>query len=605
MVAEGWFRSLWKTPRKHEAGPGKAVIGVLAFEVASLMSKLVHQWQSLSDKQISKLREEITNSVGIKKLISEDEDFIGRLVCEEMFENMVHVAKSVARIGKKCSDPGLKNFEHAFEVLIDRGNDTYGWEFSSRKMEKKVKKMERFVAANANLYQEIEIFSDLEQTLKKMKANGDSDGVHLLEYQKKVAWKRQEVKNMQHISLWNKTYDYTVRLLAGSIFTIFRRIKRVFGIQQMADLDVQHSRDLNSDYIPRSQSVSGLFQSSVHISKNGHSKFASGPLGGFIAKSGPISRKKKTNYFYSGPLGGPTTKSGPISGKNKNVSFYSGPLASGGMTKSGPISGSDKINQKKWQSQVQSPATHGRKPTSKPNRLTQVGPFKGCLIGGNSSPVANCYLSPNDVQSGNLNGAKDSDADILAPGISDCSNLSVFNSKRKLLDAPPETLGGVALALHYANVIIIIEKLAASPHLIGLDARDDLYNMLPISVRAAIRAKLKPISKNFTASVCDTVLAGEWSDAMSGILEWLAPLAHNMIRWQSERSFEQQNLVSRTNVLLVQTLYFANQEKTEALITELLVGLNYVWRCGREINAKALMECASSRKFDEYLDMDK
>lgn len=177
----------------------------------------------------------------------------------------------------------------------------------------------------------------------------------------------------------------------------------------------------------------------------------------------------------------------------------------------------------------------------------------------------------------------------------------VFRSQCRLLDAPPETLAASALALHYANVIIVIEKLAASPHLIGNDARDDLYNMLPASVRAALRARLKPYAKSLTSSVFDTELAEDWTEAMAAILEWLAPLAHNMIRWQSERSFEQQSFVSGTNALLVQTLYFANREKTEAAIIEILVGLNYVWRLGRELNAKALQECASSRNFDECL----
>ncbi|KAI5389046.1 hypothetical protein KIW84_074632 [Lathyrus oleraceus] len=46
-------------------------------------------------------------------------------------------------------------------------------------------------------------------------------------------------------------------------------------------------------------------------------------------------------------------------------------------------------------------------------------------------------------------------------------------------------------------------------------------------------------------------------------LEWLAPLAHDMLRWQPERSYEQMSFVSRTNVLLVQILHFTNQEKTE------------------------------------------
>jgi len=164
---------------------------------------------------------------------------------------------------------------------------------------------------------------------------------------------------------------------------------------------------------------------------------------------------------------------------------------------------------------------------------------------------------------------------------------------------PPSTLGASALELHYAKVIVVIEKLVASPHLIGPDARDDLYNMLPSSIRSELRIKLRLYAKNLTASVYDPVLASEWSAALVRILEWLVPLARNMIRWQAERNYEQQHLFSKTNVLLLQTLYFANQTKTEAAITELLIGLNYLWRYGRELHAKALMETMSCGSFDD------
>ncbi|KAK9911804.1 hypothetical protein M0R45_035693 [Rubus argutus] len=535
------FGSLWRTKKKHEAGPEKAVIGVLAFEVASLMSKLVQLWQLLSDKQVARLKEEISNSVGIQKLVSDNDDFIVGLICVELFENMVRVAKSVARLGKNCSDPSLKGFEHAISDLINNGVDPYGWVFSWKKMERKAKKMEKFISINANLYEEMEVLSDLEQTLRRMKSSDDLDGVNLPEFEKKVVWKRQEVKNLKNVSLWNRTYDYTVLLLARSLVTIFSRIMHVFGVPQMADGE---SKD--SDHISRSQSVSAVIPSSVHPSKNDLPRFASGPLGRFTAVSGSTLKKNRTNNFYSGPLVGSTTKSGPISAQHKDVNFYS----------------------------------------------------------GNNSPVTNCYLSSNGVRTAILNVARDGNADILASGNKLHPSPSILSSKHKLLDAPPDTLGAAALALHYANVVIVIEKLVASPHLIGLDARDDLYNMLPASVRAALRERLKPFSKSLSSAVYDTVLAGEWNVAMAGIFEWLAPLAHNMIRWQSERSFEQQTLVSRTHVLLVQTLYFANQQKTEATITELLVGLNYIWRFGREVNAKALLDCDSSRTHDEFLDMD-
>ncbi|KAF6156192.1 hypothetical protein GIB67_010656 [Kingdonia uniflora] len=106
-----------------------------------------------------------------------------------------------------------------------------------------------------------------------------------------------------------------------------------------------------------------------------------------------------------------------------------------------------------------------------------------------------------------------------------------------------------------------------SPHLVGIDARDDLYRMLPISVRVSLRGRLRGVG--FSAS--DPVFAGEWQDALGKILSWLSPLAQNMIKWQSERSFEQQNLMPRTNVLLLQTLFFTNQAKTEVAITEQVV----------------------------------
>ncbi|KAK9906281.1 hypothetical protein M0R45_035701 [Rubus argutus] len=598
MVTESWFRSLWRTKKKHEAGPEKAVIGVLAFEVASLMSKLVQLWQLLSDKQVARLKEEISNSVGIQKLVSDNDDFIVGLICVELFENMVRVAKSVARLGKNCSDPSLKGFEHAISDLINNGVDPYGWVFSWKKMERKAKKMEKFISINANLYEEMEVLSDLEQTLRRMKSSDDLDGVNLPEFEKKVVWKRQEVKNLKNVSLWNRTYDYTVLLLARSLVTIFSRIMHVFGVPQMADGE---SKD--SDHISRSQSVSAVIPSSVHPSKNDLPRFASGPLGRFTAVSGSTSKKNRTNNFYSGPLVGSTTKSGPISAQHKDVNFYSGPLGKS-TKKLGPIAATNRTIRKLWKSHDYSLTNHEKKPPTKSNRLTQVGPFKGCMVTGNNSPVTNCYLSSNGVRTAILNVARDGNADILASGNKLHPSPSILSSKHKLLDAPPDTLGAAALALHYANVVIVIEKLVASPHLIGLDARDDLYNMLPASVRAALRERLKPFSKSLSSAVYDTVLAGEWNVAMAGILEWLAPLAHNMIRWQSERSFEQQTLVSRTHVLLVQTLYFANQQKTEATITELLVGLNYIWRFGREVNAKALLDCDSSRTYDEFLDMD-
>ena len=77
-----------------------------------------------------------------------------------------------------------------------------------------------------------------------------------------------------------------------------------------------------------------------------------------------------------------------------------------------------------------------------------------------NSPVRNCHVNSNDAGLGIPDGAEDP---VVANGCA-FHSLSIFNSKQKLLNAPPENSWCVALSLHYANVIIIIEKLVASPH---------------------------------------------------------------------------------------------------------------------------------------------
>lgn len=558
MVTQSWLHNFWFPSKKHDFHSQKENIAVLSFEAASLVTKLLHLWQSLVDKHVMKLRDEISNSEGVRKLVSEDENCIGRLICAEMTQNLLQVAKAVSRLSKKCEDPLVKTFEPTFNDLIKIGIDAYGWQYSWKKMDRKVKKLERFIIANNSLYQEMETLADLEQSLKRMKGSDNVDVIAMVEYEKKVACKRKEVKRLKEYSLWNRTYDYTILLLARSVFTVYSRIGHVFGINNIGAKENQVM-----DGYKNWQSHSTVFlQSSVYLSENcGH---------GF---SGPILRPNKTVNFLSGPIKNSLVISSTNVGRQTALGFFSGPMGKP-SNKSGPISRASKSTFRLWQFRGKSQDATGKmNPQEQWKGMAMSGPLLGRVMNRNSNSLVTDEASP-----------------VIA-----------FNDNR-LLNLLPETLGAAALALHYANVIIYIEKLVASPHLIGNDARDDLYNMLPASIRAELRAKLKPVAKMLTSSVYDTVLAAEWSEAISRTLEWLSPMAHNMVRWQSERSFEHQSFASRTKVLLVQTLYFANQEKTEAAITELLIGLNYIWRFGREINAKSLAECANGRTFEEYLD---
>ncbi|KAK6275657.1 hypothetical protein POUND7_005366 [Theobroma cacao] len=430
-----------------KASKHKANVGVLSFEIAGLMSKLLHLWNSLSDKSIIRLRDESISLEGVRKIVSNDESFLLGLACAEMAENVRLVAKSISRISKRCQDSNLQCFDRWFDEFANSGHDRHGWVLSSKDMEAKNKKMDRYVTITATLYKEIEELSTIENSLRKSfqckEYESSIKEQKIIDLQQKLFWQRQEVKCLKERSLWNRSFDMVVSMLVRSIFTILGRINLVFGIG--------HGYPPS---LPRCLSASAT----VHPTENPNA-----------------------------------------------YNFVSGPLKS-----------------------------------SKPEEKKDLA-------------------------------------------------VRFFESNSKLLKPPPSTLGAAALALHYANLIIIMEKMIKSPQLVGVDARDDLYSMLPSSIRSSLRARLKGVG--FSAS--DPVLAGEWRTALGRILAWLSPLAHNMIKWQSERSFEQQNLLPKTNVLLLQTLFFANKEKTEAAITELLVGLNYIWRFEREMTAKALFECSN------------
>ncbi|CAN1159002.1 Protein PSK SIMULATOR 1 [Linum perenne] len=468
---ETWLLKAVKQAIKTLPRPtSKPTVGILCFEIAGLMTKLIHLWHSLSDKNVIRLKNESISLQGVRKIVSNDESFLLGVACAELVENLRLVAKSVSRVAStRCNHEANRRFASWFDRFADSGHDPNGWVVGWKEMEGKVnRKMERYVTATAALRKEIDELTAVETALRKAVTVSVTvtDETTTFKEQKiadlrqKVFWQRQEVKSLKEKSLWNRSFDGVVSILARSTFTVLARIKLVFGLGNGFPTG-----------LPRSLSASAAV------------------------------------YPSGNPTDNPT---------ENQIQFVSGQL----------------------------------------------------------------------TKSVNEDAKKDG------------ANPSFFKTNSEMLKPPATTLGAAALALHYANLIIVMEKMIKSPQLVGIDARDDLYAMLPGSVRCALRRRLRGVG--FTAT--DPGLAGEWKDALGRVLSWLSPLAHNMIKWQSERSFEQQNsspsskttaTTATTNVMLLQTLYFANKEKAEAAITELLVGLNYIWRFEREMTAKALFECGN------------
>ncbi|XP_059632390.1 protein PSK SIMULATOR 1 [Cornus florida] len=560
----------------------KEIIGILSFEVANVMSKTVYLYKSLNNQEISKLKSEILKSEGVKNLVSSDESYLLELALAEKLDDLNRVAGVVSRLGRKCTVPALLGFEHVYGDIVSGAIDVKELGFLVKDMEGMVRKMERYVNSTAKLYSEMEVLNELEQATKKFQRNQHEESWRAFE--QKLIWQKQDVRHLKDVSLWNQSFDKVVELLARTVCTIYARICMAFG-----------DASLRGEFM-------GCSVSGAQLGCGASSPSLKEECG---QKSGQIGIKRTVSNSLRPVL-------------SRNNAFHSGLIGRNVVEKRGANLRSHIASHRGEAPPLFRPDDFNFACGTSPGRL-----FLECLslsssaskmddeddhIGydDRSSQTSGVCSVANSVKRDHPNHSSCLNRAFSVPFSEDqrqakCSvtSSSRFGPKSSLIvHAPPSTVGGSALALHYANVIIVIEKLLRYAHLVGDEARDDLYQMLPTSLRMSLKTNLKSYLKDL--AIYDASLAHDWKDRLDGILRWLAPMAHSMIRWQSERNFEQQQIVTRTNVLLLQTLYFADRTKTEAAICELLVGLNYI--CRYEHQQNALLDCASSFDFDDCVD---
>ncbi|GLT91992.1 hypothetical protein SLE2022_098510 [Rubroshorea leprosula] len=153
-------------------------------------------------------------------------------------------------------------------------------------------------------------------------------------------------------------------------------------------------------------------------------------------------------------------------------------------------------------------------------------------------------------------------------------------SVQKASTEDPQRLGVAGLALHYANVINQIDNIASQPAFVPANVRETLYHGLPTNVKKSLRSRLLSIDAK------EKLTISEVKDEMEKTLHWLVPVAANTTRahqdfgWVGEwanTSFEfQQNAAQNSSLTRLQTLYHADQRKTDAYILELVTWLHHL-----------------------------
>ncbi|XP_019186501.1 PREDICTED: uncharacterized protein LOC109181206 [Ipomoea nil] len=201
-------------------------LGILAFEAAKTMSRLLSLYKSLSDHHLVVLRKEM-KSQGVAFLNSDDDNLLFSLACAERLEDLDKTTAAVARLSHRCKDYELNRFDLVYTDLklgiVDFGRLEYG----SKDTQKKVEKMEKLVSATAELYVALEVQSEIEICERKTKQWKGRANLEM--FAQRVKYQRKLVNHYKDTSLWTKTFDNCVGLMARLVCILYARICSVFG----------------------------------------------------------------------------------------------------------------------------------------------------------------------------------------------------------------------------------------------------------------------------------------------------------------------------------------------------------------------------------------
>ncbi|KAL5991786.1 hypothetical protein ACLOJK_012697 [Asimina triloba] len=455
-------------------------LGILAFETAKAMSRLLCLHASLTDSELHSLRCSVFRADGVARLNSSDDGFLIRLACTEKLEDLDRAAFVVARLGRRCSSPELQRFDRTYADVklgtVDFSKST----IPAKKLEKNMKKMEKWVSATSALYAGLELLSELEVSERKLQALWGNGPIQFQVqkpksglFDEKAGWQRRHVKSMRAASLWNLPLQKIVQLMAKMVCNVFERLCIVFG-PYVSDLP-QVLQDRNLAFVVSSKLP--LTPKQLH---------GSGPLDRWMARSKLVARFSSKNLKHQ-------------------------------------RSGSDLVRSK----------------TEKEFQIQEIS------FG---------FVSSAGQQ-------------IRAPR----------RTKRITAEASPTTVGHAALALLYASVIIMADKILNRPDTADEEMREGLYQKLPFSLRKSVKFKMRGFCAGAFAT--DESVVVRWKEDVKDILQWLLPMARDTVQWQAERNFDRQQFDLRPTVLLLQTLYFSDKEKTDEAIAEVLVGLSRILLC--------------------------
>ncbi|KAL2336573.1 hypothetical protein Fmac_011019 [Flemingia macrophylla] len=437
---------------QEDPSPPAETLGILAFDAAKTMCRLLSLYHSLTDHEILRLRRHVLRSRSLSRLNSADECFLLSLACAERLEDLHLAAAAVSRLSSRCSSPP------------DTASSKH--DFASRDVQRKIDAMEKLVASTRSLHRAMESLAEMEASERKLQRWRNVRANHGLKvkvecFADKILFHQRQILYFKQVSLWNQTFDKVVSLMARITSIVYNRICSVFGSIVTGVVPAKHNKPMLA--------AAPNFENCV-------------------------CRVEHRDLYRT------------------NLCLFD--------------KNEDSVKK------------HGKKGT----------------------PTANGVFQ------------------LQSQGDSERNN-------RVYRLAPVTTVGGAGLSLRYANVIMLAERCmhVADGAVVGDEVRVALYEMLPERLKVKLHARLRRERLEWRKMEVEgeederSRAAAQHLVAAEGVMEWLLPVAHNMVRWQAERNLEKQKFETRPTVLLMQTLHYSDLEKVEEGIVEALVGLSYMF----------------------------
>ncbi|KAI4343501.1 hypothetical protein L6164_010841 [Bauhinia variegata] len=200
-------------------------ISILAFEVANTIVKGFNLMQSLSNKSIKHIKEDVLLSVGVQDLVSKDVNELLRIVGADKREELKVFSDEVVRFGNRSKDPQWHNLNRYFKV----GRELNAQRQWKDEAESVMQQLMTLVQFTAELYHELHALDRFDQDYQRKRKEEDNSGDDIGILRAELKSQKKQVKHLKKKSLWTKNLEEVVEKLVDIVHFLHLEINHAFG----------------------------------------------------------------------------------------------------------------------------------------------------------------------------------------------------------------------------------------------------------------------------------------------------------------------------------------------------------------------------------------